>query len=73
MASKRKELTEFAARMTATREGRDLSQTKLAALAGCSVKQINNIEGARCWPSMPIYVAICRALGAGEPPFFGAN
>lgn len=55
------------------RQQKKLSQLGLAQLAGISNSQLNNVESARNWPSLPAYLAICRALGVGEPPLFSAK
>ncbi len=52
------------------RQQSKLSQFALAKLTGVSNQQMNNIEGGRCWPSLPAYVVICRALGMGTLPLF---
>lgn len=61
------ELRDFASEVRRRRQARNISQTKLGALVGCSVKQINNIERAVNWPSMPIYLGLCRELGFKSP------
>jgi DNA-binding XRE family transcriptional regulator len=53
--------------ITALRLSRDLSQTALAHLVGISNKTLQNIEAGRNWPSMQVYVVICKVLGVGKP------
>jgi transcriptional regulator with XRE-family HTH domain len=67
MMGTKKDLEAFAARLRRTRQALHLSQVALAEKAGISNKQLNNIENAHNWPSMPVYIAICRELGLGEP------
>lgn len=40
-----------------------ISQTKLAILCGISNKQMWNVEHGKNWPSLPVYVLMCRSLG----------
>lgn len=47
-----------------------LSRRALAAKVGCSSQQIANIEGRQCFPSFPVYVALCREMGTDPLPNF---
>lgn len=54
------------------RECRIESQKTLHQLseeAGCSLSQLANIERGANWPSMVLYISLCRALGQPKPPF----
>ncbi len=50
-----------------------LSQVEFARTLGVSNKTLDNIEAARNWPSMPVYIKLCRALGVGTPPLCGSG
>ena len=39
-----------------------ISQIELAKRIGVSNRQLSNIEAAKNWPSLQVYVAICREL-----------
>lgn len=54
--------------LLAHRNSRGLSQTALAHLVGISNKTLENIESGRNWPSLPVYIVICKVLGIGRPP-----
>jgi transcriptional regulator with XRE-family HTH domain len=45
------------------RQALKMSQTELARQTGVSDRQIGNIEWARNFPSMSVYIVICRVLG----------
>ena len=61
-------LKRLAAWLREQRELRGLSLMKLADEVGCSFKQIHNIEKGQNWPSMPLFVAICRYFKHPVPP-----
>jgi transcriptional regulator with XRE-family HTH domain len=46
------------------------TQTKIATAIGISVTQYSNLECAQNWPSMQVYVALCRHFGVKKLPFF---
>ena len=61
-----REAAELRAMGTKIREGRialGLSQTKLSELVGISNKQMWNVEHGKNWLSLPVYLAVGRALG----------
>lgn len=62
-----KERKELGAELRRKRQAKHISQVALAELTGVSTKQINHIEMGRNWPSMPVYITLCRALGIEEP------
>ena len=57
------DLRMLGARIRDLRTAKSLSQIQFSALAGISNKQLCNIEKANNWPSLPVYVEICRHLG----------
>ena len=61
------DLAAFGAEVRRHRVLRGLSQTALSEKIGCSIKQLNNVEYARNWPSMTVYLALCRELGVETP------
>lgn len=61
------ELADFAAEVRRRRMKLRVTQTEIARRVGCSVKQVNNIERAVNWPSMPVYLGLCRELGFRSP------
>lgn len=54
--------------IAARRLARELSQTGLAHLVGISNKTLENIESGRNWPSMQVYIVLCKVLAIGRPP-----
>jgi transcriptional regulator with XRE-family HTH domain len=68
MTGTKKDLEAFASRLRRTRQAAHLSQVALAEKVGISNKQLNNVENAHNWPSMPVYLNLCRVLELGEPP-----
>lgn len=63
-----KELKILGEQVRTLRKARNLSQTALAALIDMSNKTLDNVEKGRNWPSMPVYIALCRVLDLGVPP-----
>ena len=45
-----------------------IGQGPLAKSIKISFKTLSNIENGRSWPSMPVYLAICRELQLDAPP-----
>lgn len=41
---------------------------ELAKEVGCSYQMISHVEHAENFPSMAVYIAICRVLKLGKPP-----
>lgn len=54
--------------IVARREARGMSQTALAYLIGVTNKQLYNVEKGRNWPSMPVYITLCKVLMLPKPP-----
>jgi transcriptional regulator with XRE-family HTH domain len=67
-----KDLKTFGKEVRRLRLAAGLSQIALAEKIGCSNKQLDNIEWARCWPSMKVYISLCRALGMENIPLLPA-
>ncbi len=65
--AKNKDLKELSAGLKLKREEAKLDKYELAKKVGISYKHYYNIENAEYWPSMPTYIAICRALGVAVP------
>jgi DNA-binding XRE family transcriptional regulator len=63
------QMDRFATAVRCRRLKHAISQTELARRVGISVKTMNNFERAVCWPSIPVYFAICRELQTRKPPF----
>jgi DNA-binding XRE family transcriptional regulator len=64
-----KDLLKLARTMRLCRQSAGMSQIALAEKLGVSNKQLCNIETAKNWPSMPLYIALCREflnLGEGQ-------
>ncbi len=64
----RKELGTMGSSIRIIRKARGLSQTALASLMEISNKSLDNIEAGRNWPSLPVYITICRVLDLPTPP-----
>jgi transcriptional regulator with XRE-family HTH domain len=43
----------------------NISQIELAKRVGISNRQLSNIEAAKNWPSLQVYIALCRELSGG--------
>lgn len=61
-------LLRLAFNLKAMRLEKKMSQIELAGKVGCVPSMICNIECALNFPSMEIYLKICRALGQPRPP-----
>lgn len=64
----RAKLDRLGAAVLGLRQEQGLSLAQLAEKVGCSLHTIHNIEHARNWPALPVYVALCRELGVSNPP-----
>lgn len=56
------ELPSLGTALRFVRTGSGMSQSALATRAGCSFKQISNIERAQSWPSPALFDRLCDAL-----------
>lgn len=61
-------LKKLAAAVREGRAKRNLSLRELGENVGIAPQSLQNVERERNWPSMPVYIGLCRELGAGEPP-----
>jgi transcriptional regulator with XRE-family HTH domain len=68
-----KDIVHFAAQIRAARKSRKLTLHAAAERIGVSLSQFANIEMARNWPSMPVYIKLCRVFGLGQPPAIPAS
>lgn len=66
----KKILLEFGRKVRAQRKALGLSQVNLAKKIGCVSNSISNVEYGNNFPSLPVYVALCRELKMKVPPFF---
>lgn len=62
----------FGGNLRLLRQHRGMSRTELGKAVGIDYKTVANIEAARYWPSMPVYISLCRALRLGKMPVLGA-
>jgi len=62
------DLKVFGETLRTMRESRKVRRVTLAKSVGVHYKTLANMEAGRFWPSMPVYIAICRALMLGRPP-----
>ena len=62
---------QFGALIRARRVAMNMKQIDLAEKVKISNKTLFNIESGQNWPSMMVYVKMCRELGCTDcPPFF---
>lgn len=61
-------LKNMAMQVKKIRKEMGLTQTELAQKAGCSRSIVDHIERALNYPSLPVYLALCKALGQEQPP-----
>lgn len=61
-------LKRFGQSLRELRNARGFSLELLGHEVGCSCKQIWNMENEISWPSMPVYVALCRVFEQPKPP-----
>ncbi len=64
----RADLKKLAASITLLREEYEIPKSAFAKRIGIAHSSLNHIEGARCFPSFPVYRSICRELGQPKPP-----
>ena len=67
-AQARPRLMKFAAAVATRRMQLGLSRTELATRTGISYWQLSHIENAENWPTLPVYLALCRELKCGRVP-----
>lgn len=61
-------LRRFAAAVVAKRTKKGLSRPAFAAKVGVSYFTINHIEHFENWPTVPVYIKMCKVLGVRVPP-----
>lgn len=61
-------LRRFASGLKAARRKKGLDRRELADKVGSSMSAITHLELAENWPTLPVYLAICRELGLDVPP-----
>lgn len=66
----RRALKSFACGMIGRRKELQIERKILAQALGISYKQLSHIENGDHWPSLAVYLAICRALKCEAPPLF---
>ncbi len=69
MQATEKELKAMGREIGRARTAKKLNKTDLARHVGVSNKQIDHIENGTNWPSMKVYIGICRVLGIEQIPF----
>ncbi len=67
-SAERKLVEKLAENVRARRITMCMTQAALAKKCGCSTMVICHVERADNFPSLPIYIAICEALGMGKAP-----
>lgn len=72
MLGTKSELKKFGLELRRARIAAGLSQTDLAVKVDCSCSQIGHIEWGDNWPSLELYIKICRAVGVKEIPLVAA-
>jgi DNA-binding XRE family transcriptional regulator len=45
-----------------------LTRRQLAGRVGVSYATINHLENAENWPTLPVFLALCRVLKSGKVP-----
>lgn len=67
----KKSLRSFAKGVRRRREELCITFTELRTALGISKSQMSHIECGDNWPSMAVYVELCRVLKVGVPPLVG--
>lgn len=65
-----RERAAFGRNVAHSRDQLGKSQKDIASRVGISNKTLCGFEKGVSWPSMPVYVALCRALALPTPPLF---
>ncbi len=65
---KKAALLSMATALRTLRKASGMSVQQLADEVGCTVKNIYHIERAENWPSMEVYIELCRVLKQVQPP-----
>lgn len=61
-------LKTLAVSLVAIRKGMGITQQEFASRVGISRNTLNHVENAENFPSMAVYLAICRELKLEKPP-----
>lgn len=69
-AAAHRERAAFGRNVTHVRDRLGKSQKEIASRVGISNKTLCGFERGLNWPSMPVYVSLCRALMLPMPPLF---
>lgn len=67
------DIEKFATTVRGKREALGLTVRSLARKVGVGPSQMSNIQYGYNWPSMPVYVKLCRVLKAGKIPLIGGR
>lgn len=67
-AASRTVLKLFGQAVATRRAERKLSRRQLAEAVEVSYATISHIENGENWPTVPVYLALCRVLKVGRPP-----
>lgn len=68
MMATEKDLKAMGREMGRLRAIKKFSKADLARRVGVSTKQIDHIEEGVNWPSMKVYIGLCRVLGLEQIP-----
>ena len=61
----------FGRKLRAARHRARITQQELADKSGIGFQQVSHAECGRVWPSLPVYLKMCRALGLEDAPLSG--
>lgn len=67
------DIQKFAAAVREKREVLGMTVRGLARKVGISPSQMSNIQYGYNWPSVPVYIKLCRVLKAGKIPMIGGH
>jgi len=70
MTPEKKELIRFGKAVRAQRQLLRFKQYEVAGMVGIDPRTLANIEWARHWPSLPVYVKLVAALQLPKPALF---
>ena len=59
----------FGQHLRRRRQALEIMQIELAKRVGISGHNLNNIEYDHNYPSLPVYIRLCKELGMRKPPF----
>jgi ribosome-binding protein aMBF1 (putative translation factor) len=67
-AASKRSLGRLASGLRSAREARGWSRRYMAEQMGVSLSSLAHVELAQNWPTMPVYLAMCKVLELGQPP-----